>query len=43
MNLKKELTFIDIFSLATGAVVSAGFSLLPGVAFAMAGLAVFCT
>ncbi len=36
-NLKKELGFIDIFSLAAGAMISSGIFILPGLAFAEAG------
>ncbi len=41
MELKKELTFIDLFSLATGAMISSGIFILPGIAFAQAGPSVF--
>ncbi len=37
MNLKKQLTFIDVFSLAAGAMISSGIFILPGLAFKMAG------
>ena len=38
--LKKELSLIKIYSLATGATLSSGFFLLPGIAAAQAGPAV---
>jgi len=38
--LKKELTFLDIFCVATGAMISSGLFILPGLAFARAGPAV---
>lgn len=38
--LKKELGFVSVFALATGATLSAGFFLLPGYAAAQAGAAV---
>lgn len=41
MELKKELKFIDVFSLATGAMISSGIFILPGIAFAQAGPSVF--
>ncbi|MBN2804404.1 MAG: amino acid permease, partial [Deltaproteobacteria bacterium] len=41
MSLKKELGLIDIFSLATGAMISSGIFILPGIAFAQAGPSVF--
>jgi basic amino acid/polyamine antiporter, APA family len=39
-NLKKELCFLDIFCIATGAMISSGLFILPGLAFAKAGPAV---
>lgn len=39
-NLKKELTLLDIFCVATGAMISSGLFILPGLAFAKAGPAV---
>ena len=39
-NLKKELTFIGVFSLAAGAMISSGIFILPGLAYASAGPAV---
>ena len=40
-SLKKELTLFDVFCVATGAMISSGLFILPGVAFARAGPAVF--
>lgn len=39
-NLKKELGFLGVFCVATGAMVSSGLFILPGLAFANAGPAV---
>ncbi|MBU1128628.1 MAG: APC family permease, partial [Candidatus Omnitrophica bacterium] len=39
-TLKKELGFLDIFCVATGAMISSGLFILPGLAFAKAGPAV---
>jgi amino acid transporter/mannitol/fructose-specific phosphotransferase system IIA component (Ntr-type) len=39
-NLKKQLSFIDVFSLAAGAMISSGIFILPGLAFAQTGPAV---
>ena len=39
-SLKKELTLLDIFCVATGAMMSSGLFILPGLAFAKAGPAV---
>ena len=39
-KLKRELTFLDIFCVATGAMISSGLFILPGLAFAKAGPAV---
>ena len=36
-SLKKELTLLDIFCVATGAMMSSGLFILPGLAFAKAG------
>ena len=36
-NLKKELTFLDVFCLATGAMISSGLFVLPGIAHAKVG------
>lgn len=41
MKLKKELNFYDVFSIATGAMISSGIFILPGLAFARTGPAVF--
>jgi len=38
--LKKELNFLDIFCVATGAMISSGLFILPGLAFSKAGPAV---
>ena len=38
--LKKELTLLDVFCVATGAMISSGLFILPGLAFAKAGPAV---
>ena len=39
-KLKKELSLFGVFTLATGATLSSGFFLLPGLAAAQAGSAV---
>jgi len=39
-GLKKELNLLDIFCVATGAMISSGLFILPGLAFAKAGPAV---
>jgi len=39
-TLKKELKFLDIFCVATGAMISSGLFILPGLAFSKAGPAV---
>ena len=39
-GLKKELTLLDVFCIATGAMISSGLFILPGLAFAKAGPAV---
>lgn len=41
MKLKKGLNFFDVFSIATGAMISSGIFILPGLAFAHTGPAVF--
>lgn len=41
MALRKQLTLVDIFCFATGAMISSGLFILPGMAFAKAGPAVF--
>ena len=40
LKLKKELTLIDVFCIATGAMISSGLFILPGLAYAKAGPAV---
>ncbi len=40
MKLKKELNLLDVFCIATGAMISSGLFLLPGLAHARAGPAV---
>ncbi len=37
MKLKKELTFLDVFCIATGAMISSGIFILPGLAFSRTG------
>ncbi len=37
LELKKQLSFIDVFSLAAGAMISSGIFILPGLAFSQAG------
>jgi amino acid transporter len=39
--LKKELGLVEVFSVATGAMISSGIFILPGMAFAEAGPSVF--
>ena len=39
-KLKKELTLLDVFSISTGAMISSGIFVLPGLAYAQAGPAV---
>ncbi len=39
--LKKELGFLDIFSISAGAMISSGIFILPGIAFARTGPSVF--
>ncbi len=36
-GLKKELSLLDVFCIATGAMISSGLFILPGLAFAKAG------
>ena len=38
--LKKELGAVDVFCIATGAMISSGLFVLPGIAFATAGPAI---
>jgi len=40
-KLKKELTLLDVFCLATGAMISSGIFVLPGIAHGRAGASVF--
>lgn len=37
MSLKKDLTLVDVFAIAAGAMVSSGLFVLPGIAFAQTG------
>ncbi|MHC5100476.1 MAG: amino acid permease [Planctomycetota bacterium] len=41
MELKKQLTLLDVFCIASGAMISSGIFILPGLAFSYAGPAVF--
>lgn len=41
MKLKKQITFIGVFSIAAGAMISSGIFILPGLAFAKTGPSVF--
>lgn len=41
MSLKKELGFIELFSIASGALISSGIFILPGLAFSQTGPSVF--
>ncbi len=41
MKLKRELNLLDVFCLASGAMISSGLFILPGLAHAQAGPAVF--
>jgi amino acid transporter len=41
MKLKRELNLLDVFCIATGAMISSGLFVLPGIAHAIAGPAVF--
>ncbi|HOJ50143.1 MAG TPA: amino acid permease [Spirochaetota bacterium] len=41
MNLRKELNFLGIFSLATGAMISSGLFVLPGFAYNIGGASIF--
>lgn len=41
MELKKELSFLALFSIASGAMISSGIFILPGLAFSHVGPAVF--
>ncbi|MFZ9023368.1 MAG: amino acid permease [Anaerohalosphaeraceae bacterium] len=41
MGLKKQLNLLDVFCIASGAMISSGIFILPGLAFSHAGPAVF--
>jgi APA family basic amino acid/polyamine antiporter len=41
MQLKKELTLLDVFCISSGAMMSAGFFILPGIVYAQVGPAAF--
>ncbi len=41
MNLKKQLNLLDVFCIASGAMISSGIFILPGLAFARTGPSVF--
>lgn len=41
MDLDKKLSFLGVFSIASGAMISSGIFILPGLAFSKAGPAVF--
>jgi APA family basic amino acid/polyamine antiporter len=41
MKLKKELTLVDVFCITIGAIISSGLFILPGLAHARAGPAIF--
>ncbi|MHC4289526.1 MAG: amino acid permease [Planctomycetota bacterium] len=41
MELKKQLSLLDVFCIASGAMISSGIFILPGLAFSYAGPAVF--
>ena len=41
MGLKKQLNLLDVFCIASGAMISSGIFILPGLAFSYAGPAVF--
>src|SRR6056297_1261568 len=43
MELKKGISFFGVFSLASGAMISSGIFVLPGLAFSLTGSAVFIT
>ncbi|MDI6840272.1 MAG: amino acid permease [bacterium] len=40
MNLKRELSLIDVFCIASGAMISSGLFILPGLTYAKTGPAV---
>jgi len=39
--LKKQLGLVDVFAVATGAMISSGLFVLPGIAFSKAGPAIY--
>ncbi len=41
MELKKDIRFFGVFSIATGAMISSGIFILPGLAFKMSGSSIF--
>ncbi len=41
MELKKELGFFEVFSIASGAMISSGIFILPGIAYQLAGPSIF--
>ena len=41
MSLKRELGFLSVFCIASGAMISSGLFVLPGIAFALVGPAIF--
>ena len=41
MELKKGIKFAGVFSIATGAMISSGIFILPGLAFSIAGSGIF--
>lgn len=41
MKLEKKLSFLGVFSIATGAMISSGIFILPGLAFSLTGPSVF--
>lgn len=41
MELKKELTLLDVFCISSGAMMSAGFFILPGIVYAQVGPGAF--
>ncbi|OHD19133.1 MAG: hypothetical protein A2086_05195 [Spirochaetes bacterium GWD1_27_9] len=41
MQLKKELNLLDVFCIATGAMISSGLFILPGIAYGKTGASIF--
>ena len=41
MNLKRNLGFFDVFCISSGAMISSGIFILPGMAYSQAGPLVF--